>query len=406
MKKTVYNVKEVLDTPNGRIAAAILRAGGQLGTSSRADGTVTRKNGADYVDEEKCALDTWDFVFGASTHGAEGPSSLTEAERKEAESLTEKNLRAVQGLVNETSDIEVLLAVNRIVSALDTSEHHALKDTLLEQTQKGLRKAVGIPDKVDPPPAPRPEPEPEEHHMEINEQELKKLIEGVIGDLRKGAPITEEQVNRIEESYKAEITKITGAKDAEVKELSDLNRKLQKDIDEGEQRMAAAEDLIDTFKEKLEAVHSEEPEDLSEAKKRIDAAEKLIEEFVKKVQEQADAHRRYEAACDIIDALVEEHKTGTVSEYLQRRMEKMSESEKEKYAPLFEGARTKEDVDKRLEALGKGAPPKAPPRPDPSHREPLPQGGRPAPLQEGDETISPIRRRMRRWINLTEGGGK
>ena len=66
---TVYGKVKVLDTPNGNIVKAIIKAGGVPGISSRALGSVTKRNGVDEVQDD-LQIVCWDFVSEPSTHGA------------------------------------------------------------------------------------------------------------------------------------------------------------------------------------------------------------------------------------------------------------------------------------------------------------------------------------------------
>jgi hypothetical protein len=66
---TVYGKVKVLDTPNGNIIKSIIKAGGVPGISSRALGSVTKKNGIDEVQDD-LQIVCWDFVSEPSTHGA------------------------------------------------------------------------------------------------------------------------------------------------------------------------------------------------------------------------------------------------------------------------------------------------------------------------------------------------
>lgn len=67
--KDIYGKVKVLDTPMGLIVQSIIKAGGVPGISSRALGSVEKRNGVDVVQDDLQIL-CWDFVSEPSTHGA------------------------------------------------------------------------------------------------------------------------------------------------------------------------------------------------------------------------------------------------------------------------------------------------------------------------------------------------
>lgn len=66
----LYGKMEVLDTPSGKIAKAILSAGCNLGISSRALGSVQALAEGVVEVQDDLSLIGWDFVSDPSTHGA------------------------------------------------------------------------------------------------------------------------------------------------------------------------------------------------------------------------------------------------------------------------------------------------------------------------------------------------
>lgn len=65
----VRGIEEILDTPMGKILQELYRAKIRVGVSSRGDGTVTEKEGVNYVNDDY-QLETFDHVLHPSTPGA------------------------------------------------------------------------------------------------------------------------------------------------------------------------------------------------------------------------------------------------------------------------------------------------------------------------------------------------
>lgn len=61
---------KILDTPCGRIVKAMIKEGCQLGVSSRALGTTTRRNGIDYVNSDFHIVTAGDIVYEPSAQTA------------------------------------------------------------------------------------------------------------------------------------------------------------------------------------------------------------------------------------------------------------------------------------------------------------------------------------------------
>lgn len=61
---------KILDTPNGRIVKAMIKEGCQLGVSTRALGSVTMKEGINYVNDDFHLITAGDIVFEPSAQTA------------------------------------------------------------------------------------------------------------------------------------------------------------------------------------------------------------------------------------------------------------------------------------------------------------------------------------------------
>ena len=88
---------EVLDTPSGRILKDLIKAGVKLGISSRGLGSLKKKEGRDYVQDD-FQLICFDMVSEPSTPNA---YMMSEAKSKNVFSKTEKISRALNEILKE-----------------------------------------------------------------------------------------------------------------------------------------------------------------------------------------------------------------------------------------------------------------------------------------------------------------
>ena len=82
---TIYGEADILDTPNGRIAASLAEAGVGWGISSRGDGSIEKKGDHNEVQNDY-KLETYDIVLKPSTPNAY-PQVLEGVESSENERL-------------------------------------------------------------------------------------------------------------------------------------------------------------------------------------------------------------------------------------------------------------------------------------------------------------------------------
>ena len=95
----VIGEAEILDTPSGKVAQALIRGGVKVGVSSRGMGTVTEElDGKRYVNED-FKLITWDLVADPSTRGAY--PGLTES--TQIQEIIDKVLPEAQKVKNFTT---------------------------------------------------------------------------------------------------------------------------------------------------------------------------------------------------------------------------------------------------------------------------------------------------------------
>lgn len=95
---------KILDTPLGNIVKAMIKEGCQLGVSSRAMGSVTRRNGVDYVGDDFRLVTAGDIVWEPSAQTA-FPKGLMEDVEWEYDEATDSYIQVAS--INESTEPQV-----------------------------------------------------------------------------------------------------------------------------------------------------------------------------------------------------------------------------------------------------------------------------------------------------------
>ena len=100
---------KILDTPLGKIVKAMIKEGCQLGVSSRAMGSVTRRNGVDYVGDDFRLVTACDIVWEPSAQTA-FPKGLMEDVEWEYDEATDSFVQVAPNseTVEQPVDMEAL----------------------------------------------------------------------------------------------------------------------------------------------------------------------------------------------------------------------------------------------------------------------------------------------------------
>lgn len=98
---------KILDTPLGKIVKAMIKEGCQLGVSSRALGSVTRKNGVDYVGDDFRLVTAGDIVWEPSAQTA-FPQGLMEDLEWEYDEATDSYNQVAPKPIEHEVDIDAL----------------------------------------------------------------------------------------------------------------------------------------------------------------------------------------------------------------------------------------------------------------------------------------------------------
>lgn len=370
---TVYGEADILDTPMGRIAETLFKAGCKLGISSRGDGTVEKKGGADEVQDD-FRLETYDLVLKPSTPGAYPGivENVEEHERLVAE--------AIEGLVNselpEDQRMPVLTESLKILSVLEGRNSgdkvKALSEKITEELGAKAPETLVVvtanesSDKLE-------NTSSQEEPMTVN-QDGTGNPQGMDANLLKWH---QEQMTALEARLIAE-------KDSDIQTLKDNLLSVQQEHRELTTRLHAAEELIEKFQQQVKDLEEgvEESDEYITLQTRYDAAVELLDEALVRLPEIKQHRHRAEALEGLLQASIDRVLEGRRDELVKSHFATIPEAAHEQVNKLLEGCETDEDVEKVFESV-KGLIPGtiAPPAPI---KEPLPG----QPLSEGATTTS------------------
>jgi len=322
----VRGVLEILDTPAGKIAETMIRAGVWLGVSSRGDGSVEKKGESSEVQDD-FRLETYDLVLKPSTPGAY-PQLIESVEESEKNILLIAD--AVEELVKSTDELDVLLECHKIISVLEGCESRrnailsVLKDKLssLKESKEVTNQNNITEETLD---------------MDKN-TDLKSL--NVSPEL---AVFLREQVERgIGEAVKEKDQKISGLNEMVVS-LTTIKEDLTKRFD-------AACKIIEEY-QRVEKTLRESNSTDAELKARYGAAVKLLDESVKRLKEFGGTKRRLEAAKSLLSVSIDRHKTEAVNQSINKLLRNVSESVSKKLRPILKECSSPSEVATRFKEL-------------------------------------------------------
>jgi hypothetical protein len=374
---TVYGEADVLDTPAGRIAGTLFEAGVKLGISSRGDGSVKRQGGKDEVQKDY-KLEGYDFVLKPSTPGAY-PGIVENVE--ENEKLV---VEAIEGLVNSEvpSDkrLEVLTESLKILSVLDSATTVDQVRSLSEKIQEEVKPMTVL----------TLEAKDDEPNDTQNSQQETAMNTNQMGTQVPVAPQQQQQVapdtlKWHQDQVDAAVADAVAQKDDEIDTMKNDLIQAQREHTETKRRLAAAEEIIEEFQDKVKRLsESDNPAD-EQLQIRYDAAVELLDEALIRLPELGEARRRIEALEGLLEASIEKFQGEKVEEAVKSCLSKVNKALAESARPILEECTTPEKVYetfKNLVAISGG-------RSSRFNHEPLPGNG--APLQEsvGHSTSAP-----------------
>lgn len=340
---TVYGEAEILDTPMGRIADSLLRAGVGIGISSRGDGSVEKKG--DYSEvKNDYALETYDLVLKPSTPGAY-PEMIAEHTIEENEKLIAE---AIDGLVKSEETpkdqrIPLLTECLKILNVLEAKNSGNLVTTLssriveeLKETAPEVIVSIEANEEVDP---------------EFNTQQPCTFTEDIMSLNRGGAPaMTGDTLAWHQKQVEAAVRAAVGPYVQENQNLKNTLVQSQREAHTTRQKLAAAESLIEDFTDEVKRLKESGPSD-KKLQRRYEAAVELLDEALQRLPEVGTLGRRCKTLEGLVQAgfdhISEERLNRSVKEHLSQ----INPSFHGTVKPVLESCRTPEQVAKTFKAL-------------------------------------------------------
>jgi hypothetical protein len=343
---TVEGRFDILNTPSGQIAATLIEAGVQLGVSSRGDGSVEKKGDVDEVQND-FRLETYDIVLKPSTPGAY--PHIVESEEKAKENVA-LIAQAVEGLVKSTDDVNVLLECHKIISVLDGCESRC--ESILAELKGKLGKG-------------------EQKQETTTEEQMAGQTVQAPSD-PPGINLSPEMRDFLKEWVDKGVQEAVTLKETEINKLNERIAKLTEEKEDLENKVGAAEQLIDEFTRKVKELSDNASTD-EELQQRYEAAVSLLDEAVSRLQEFGETQRRLVAAEDLLTASVLRHKMESVADHIESKIEDMDEEAKESFRSLLSECDTMQEVDEKFASLSSLVENVSSTVPTPPVREPLPR---------------------------------
>lgn len=309
---------DILDTPTGRIAESLFRAKVKLGVSSRGDGSVTNQNGESIVQDD-FFLETYDIVLKPSTSGA-FPQIVEEASEEERTNHDKLIAEAVEGLVNNTQEVGILLECHKIINVLGScsrceSVNKLIRDKLSE-TQKSKKQ--------------------ENHKMKTSPNLSPELTPELASFLK-------EQVDRgIAEAIKEKDIVIADL-NKRIVDLTATNETLNQQLEDTSKSLEESNNKLKTLEE-----NSNLDEELQT---RYDASTKLLDEAIVRLKGLGETQRKLTATEQLLAASLDRHKEEAVKAKADVVLKGVAETVAEKIRPFLMECATPEEVEEKYKGL-------------------------------------------------------
>lgn len=324
---TIFGRAEILDTPMGRIAETLFRAGVRLGVSSRGDGTVKEEGGKAYVNKDDFRLETYDFVLKPSTPGAY-PALTEEEQTREDKTI----LEAVEGLVNESEDPRVLLESVKLLSYLKgtPSERHEAISRSVQDKLVRIYEAV------------RP---PETHKLKPVMQEAPMQDKNATLDLSQVESLARDLAAKKIAEQAAEYDRKLADKDRQIAEATAALLQTRKEY-------KAAESLVEELLRKVEDVkQTAYKEGSADATRRYEAAAKLLAECLRRLRPLNEQAKKYHAAKELLVVLQEKMVDDRVLAAIDRVLSQVPSAQKQRVFNMLRECRSVRAVNQMWESI-------------------------------------------------------
>lgn len=378
---SIYGEAEILDTPQGRIAETMFKAGIGWGISSRGDGSIEKKGEKNEVQTDY-RLETYDLVLKPSTPGAY-PGMLSESTVEENEKLVAE---AIDGLVNSEdipSDhrVGVLTECLKILSVLEAENSGDRIQTISTKIREELQAS-------DPEVLLTIQANESVQNPGFNPQTSLEDNMPPVAQNQPPAPqqpqMSQDTLAWHQQQVNYHVGTAVAAKESEIASLKDTVIKAQREHTETRKRLKAAESLIEDFTKKIEQLEEGGPAD-ADLQRRYAAAVDLLDEALKRLPEIASLGRRSKTLEGLLQASIDNVFESSLSRAVEEHLERIDESYHETVKPVLEACQTPEQVAetfKAFMAVAGGTPPT-------TQREPLPPGPGSQRVDESTTTPTP-----------------
>lgn len=303
---------EVLDTPSGRIVETLLKAGVQLGISSRGDGSVEQKGDVSEVQDDY-RLETYDLVLNPSTPGAY-PSVVESEQNQQNQELI---YNAISKLANNSDDINVLLECYKLID-------YSNKDSnfVIEKIKK----------------------------ISENNKSNSDNLKNEENDSMKTTDFSPEMTAFLKEQINIGVSEVVKEKDEKIGELNSRIVELSEDKDTLTDKLHSATLLVEDLTKEVEEL-KEASNKLAEIEERYDASCALLDEAVERLQYLEEVEKKLDASNQLLSASIDKHREESVIRRAAELLAGLDEAVRDKVSPFLLECNTANEVNDKYDSL-------------------------------------------------------
>lgn len=340
---TIYGEAEILDTPTGRIAAALFNAGCGLGISSRGDGSIEKKGNKNEVQDDY-QLETYDFVLKPSTPGAypELVENVEDHEKLVSEAIA--GLVSSEGIPSNQK-VPVLTECLQILSVLEANNSGNLVHKISTMIQEELKSSQPSPILVvEADPSINPELGKPQNHKESYT---------MVNPATPAPQLSQDTLTWHQNTLTQEVARVSAEKDKEIGSLKDTLLTVQRESSDLNKKLAAAESLIDGFQEEVKRLKESAPSStrFNRLQERYNAAVDLLDAALERLPEIGSLRRRSSALEGLLEAAITRAKREVVQEAIQKNLATIPASLHNHARKILESCSTPSQVDEQFKNL-------------------------------------------------------